>query len=257
MKNLVILLILATFGLMSCSVKEMEIRTNPIPRITTDGYLEIEGVKPSESTIEISVNGDRFAYLIKEDDFYDDYFRVSLMLNHGQNNIEIKNGDKNDIFIKTIKLSVQRDSSNNEKTRAAELDSIAKKEKADETAFIESEEGVKYLKTKAGKIWNKNRDWSKRACQRLANNQVWNGMHINMVIYLFGLPDKTERRDESYGIVYEYTWYDLNAAGNFYRNGETLTQYNSEGTVQGFPLSSTSSVIYRGKEYEILRHLRD
>jgi hypothetical protein len=253
MKNLVILLILATFGLTSCSVKEMEIRTNPIPRTTTDGYLEIEGVKPSESTIEISVNGDRFAYLIKEDDFYDDYFRVSLMLNRGQNNIEIKNR-KNDIFIKTIKLSVQRDSSNNEKTRAAELDSIAKKEKADEIAFVESEEGIKYLKTKAGKIWNKNRDWSKIDCERLANNLVWSGMGFDMAIYLFGLPDKTERRDESYGIVNEYTWYDLNPVGNFHSNGETLTEYHLEGKVHGFPVSSVADhMIYRGKEYKILR----
>jgi hypothetical protein len=65
---------------------------------------------------------------------------------------------------------------------------------------------VAFMKTKAGVIKKLHPEWSKEDCQKLANNYLWKGMHIEMVKYVRGNPDDVNVYRNVLSNEYEYVW---------------------------------------------------
>lgn len=81
-----------------------------------------------------------------------------------------------------------------------ELEKRRKDEIAEEAAF---------LKTKAGKIYKKHPEWSKRDCERLADGSIWIGMHINMLKYRMGKPNSANPSNYGNGVTqWQWCWSD-------------------------------------------------
>jgi hypothetical protein len=65
---------------------------------------------------------------------------------------------------------------------------------------------VAFMKTKAGAIKKLHPEWSKEDCQKLADNYLWKGMHIEMVKYVRGNPDDVNVYRDGFSNEYEYVW---------------------------------------------------
>jgi hypothetical protein len=65
---------------------------------------------------------------------------------------------------------------------------------------------VAFMKTKAGAIKKLHPEWSKEDCQKLADNYLWKGMHIEMVKYVRGNPDDVNVYRSGLSNKYEYVW---------------------------------------------------
>jgi hypothetical protein len=63
-----------------------------------------------------------------------------------------------------------------------------------------------FMKTKAGAIKKLHPEWSKEDCQKLADNYLWKGMHIEMVKYARGNPDDVNVHRNVFSNEYEYVW---------------------------------------------------
>jgi len=59
-----------------------------------------------------------------------------------------------------------------------------------------------FMKTRAGKIWEKYPYWDRETCQKIAEGQVWTGMSKEQAREAIGTPGKvrTEKRE---GLLYE------------------------------------------------------
>jgi hypothetical protein len=68
-------------------------------------------------------------------------------------------------------------------------------------------EKSEFLKTKAGRIWKKHPEWSKEDCKLLAENKIWIGMQIQMVVYLRGQPNSATPSDYGNGVQWQWCWY--------------------------------------------------
>jgi hypothetical protein len=67
-------------------------------------------------------------------------------------------------------------------------------------------EKQKYIKTKAGKIWNKHQNWTRADCELLSLGQVWIGMRTEMLVYLRGNPNTINKSNYGNGNQYQYCW---------------------------------------------------
>jgi hypothetical protein len=73
-------------------------------------------------------------------------------------------------------------------------------------AFLFEKNNVVFMKTKAGSIKKMHPEWSKEDCQKLADNYLWKGMHIEMVKYTRGNPDDVNVYRNGLSNEYEYVW---------------------------------------------------
>ena len=74
---------------------------------------------------------------------------------------------------------------------------------------------------KAAKILEKNPSWYRSDCRRLANNEIWNGMTLEHLFYLYGKPDAKHYEDGQF--AYCYKGYEPSC---FYdRNGDDKIDY--------------------------------
>jgi hypothetical protein len=117
-------------------------------------------------------------------------------------------------------------------TKDAELlriDSIRQVENArvmDSVRAIEKKEHERWLLTKAGRISKIHPEWDKEACERISRGEIWIGMHIQMVRYMYGAPDKINVSDYGSGKQYQYCWHDLEP-GFFYTDDDYIVNsYN-------------------------------
>jgi len=89
---------------------------------------------------------------------------------------------------------------------------------------IQSEK--KWWKSKAGRIQKKHPNWSRGDCEGLANNQIWIGMHIDMVKYLRGLPNHVNTSNYGNGNSYQMCWDDYNPSCFYCEYDGIVTSYN-------------------------------
>jgi hypothetical protein len=73
-------------------------------------------------------------------------------------------------------------------------------------AILFEKNNVAFMKTKAGAIKKMHPEWSKEDCQKLADNYLWKGMHIEMVKYVRGNPDDVNVYRDGFSNEYEYVW---------------------------------------------------
>jgi hypothetical protein len=73
-------------------------------------------------------------------------------------------------------------------------------------ALVFEKNNVSFMKTKAGAIKKLHPEWSKEDCQKLADNYLWKGMHIEMVKYVRGNPDDVNVYRNVLSNEYEYIW---------------------------------------------------
>ncbi|PWA08710.1 hypothetical protein [Flavobacterium laiguense] len=82
-------------------------------------------------------------------------------------------------------------------------------------------ENIQFMKTKAGSIKKLHPEWSKEDCEKLANNFIWKGMHIDMVKYSKGDPDDVNISNKGFSSEYEYIWKD-EGVSHFYTGKESI-----------------------------------
>jgi hypothetical protein len=78
-----------------------------------------------------------------------------------------------------------------------------------------------FMKSKAGSIKKLHPEWSKEDCEKLANNFIWKGMHIDMVKFSKGNPDDVNISNQGFSSEYEYIWKD-EGVSHFYTGEESL-----------------------------------
>lgn len=104
---------------------------------------------------------------------------------------------------------------------AAERDSI----NAAERIKTEKEE-LRFLKTKAGKIYSKHPEWSKEECQRIADNMIWIGMHYDMLVLERGKPDHLNVSNYGKGQQYQACWDGYSTSCFYFGENRLVKSYN-------------------------------
>lgn len=118
-----------------------------------------------------------------------------------------------------------------------EIAEITKKRQVEEAEFAAIDEKRKKLleaeerqwfSSKAGKIFKSHPNWSKEDCEKLANRQIWIGMHINMVKYLYGgSPDSANPSNYGNGNQWQWCWYEHSPSCFYDENDDGLVDsYN-------------------------------
>jgi hypothetical protein len=88
-------------------------------------------------------------------------------------------------------------------------------------ALAFEKENIQFMKTKAGSIKKLHPEWSKEDCEKLANNFIWKGMHIDMVKYIKGNPDDINISSKGFSSEYEYIW-NNEGVSHFYTGKERV-----------------------------------
>jgi hypothetical protein len=107
----------------------------------------------------------------------------------------------------------------------AKLDSIDKVIQA-KNAKKDSIEQKKWENSKAGKIQKKHSDWSREDCEKIANNQIWIGMSINMLKYERGTPSRANPSNYGKGTEWQWCWDDYTPSCFYGGDDGIITSYN-------------------------------
>lgn len=81
-------------------------------------------------------------------------------------------------------------------------------------------------RSKAGKLQKKHPDWSKEECDKVADNEIWIGMDIHMVIAERGSPEHINVSNYGSGKRYQYCWSDYNTGYFYCEDDGIVTSYN-------------------------------
>ena len=101
-----------------------------------------------------------------------------------------------------------------------------RKAKAEIYKKAEIETQKKWEKSKAGKIFKENPYWTREDCEKLANGEIWIGMEMQMVRYIYGAPDDINVSNYGNGNQYQYCWHNRNP-GCFYTDEDRIVKsYN-------------------------------
>ena len=117
-------------------------------------------------------------------------------------------------FVKSIKDRQQaiKDSSNK-----------VLKAKFDKASEVDRQ---KYYNTKAGRINKKHPEWSDAACERVANNEIWIGMSIDMLRYERGNPNSANPSNYGNGVSWQWCWDDYTPSCFYSKGDGIIASYN-------------------------------
>ena len=85
---------------------------------------------------------------------------------------------------------------------------------------------IRWDKTKAGKIQKKHPEWSKADCLKIANNEYWIGMSIEMLHYERGLPNSVNQSNYGNGDKYQWCWHNHHPSCFYGDENGIITAYN-------------------------------
>jgi uncharacterized membrane protein YvbJ len=105
-------------------------------------------------------------------------------------------------------------------------DSIKNKVRIDSIDQQQKIEEEKFLKTKAGKIYKKHPEWSKEDCISISKNNIWIGMHYDMLVYMRGKPNNINTSNYGDGPRYQACWHDYDASCFYFDESQIITSYN-------------------------------
>jgi len=94
---------------------------------------------------------------------------------------------------------------------------IIRKQKAQEEKYR-----IAWEKSKAGKIQRKYSWWSKEDCERVANKEIWIGMHYLMLVEERGYPDSRNISNYGRGDETQWCWRDYTTSCFYDKNGDWL-----------------------------------
>jgi len=80
--------------------------------------------------------------------------------------------------------------------------------------------------SKAGQICKAHPEWSKNDCERLANNEIWIGMSVNMLKYRRGLPNSANPSNYGSGTQWQWCWYNYTPSCFYGGDDEIVESYN-------------------------------
>jgi hypothetical protein len=114
-----------------------------------------------------------------------------------------------------------------EKTYAEMQAEANKEKKADSIAKVEEvKEQAIFDKTPAGTIQKSHPTWSRDDCNKLVNGKIWIGMHIQMVVYLRGLPNNKNVSNYGDGNEYQYCWSNYQTSCFYTKEDQIVYSYN-------------------------------
>jgi hypothetical protein len=93
-------------------------------------------------------------------------------------------------------------------------------------ALVFEKNNAAFMKTKAGSIKKLHPEWSKEDCQKLADNYIWKGMHIDMVKYTRGNPDDVNVYSKGFSNEYEYVWKKEGVSHFYVRKDGVVADYD-------------------------------
>lgn len=80
--------------------------------------------------------------------------------------------------------------------------------------------------SKAGKIKKKHPNWSEYDCERIAENEIWIGMTIDMLKYERGKPNSSNPSDYGQGREWQWCWHDQEPSCFYGEDDGIITSYN-------------------------------
>ncbi|MBZ0271856.1 hypothetical protein K8I61_07445 [bacterium] len=141
----------------------------------------------------------------KERQKEDDYQKAILLFNQ-------KSFDKSLLLFypgykdsdKYIEIILRRQ----EEATKRKMEAFKRKEEAERRRQVAAEKRAQaaFARTRAGRICAKNKDWDKMTCLRLADDEIWLGMTIGMLIAQRGQPDSYNPSNYGDGEQRQYCW---------------------------------------------------
>jgi hypothetical protein len=185
----------------------------------------IEGkVNPAESTVSINsinVQVEKDGYFSYDFNLPSPYNSVGIIAKH-------KKGTR------TLSFLISRAPTEAEKAEQAKAQAEAEKKKkeqaeadkkaAAEQAAKDAAEQKAWDNSKAGKICkaNKDKNWSKEECQRVANRKIWVGMTYDMLVYEMGKPNSANPSNYGSGTSWQWCWYDISPSCFYDNNDDSI-----------------------------------
>jgi hypothetical protein len=100
-----------------------------------------------------------------------------------------------------------------------------KKQKEEERAEFNRQ--VKVFGKKAGKIKARHPEWSWDDCSNVADNKIWIGMEVDMLIYMYGRDFSRNVSNYGNGNSYQYCWMDSTPSCFYDNDGDgKIDSYN-------------------------------
>jgi hypothetical protein len=87
-------------------------------------------------------------------------------------------------------------------------------------------EDEKFSKTKAGKIYATHDSWSKDDCIKISKGEIWIGMHIDMLKYMWGNPNSANPSNYGNGTQWQWCWDDRTPSCYYGGEDGIITSYN-------------------------------
>ena len=84
----------------------------------------------------------------------------------------------------------------------------------------------KWSNSKAAKIQKQFPNWSREECEKIANNEIWIGMKLEMIKYLRGNPNSADVSNYGYGEQWQWCWDDYKPSCFYGGNDGIITAYN-------------------------------
>lgn len=90
----------------------------------------------------------------------------------------------------------------------------------------QKQDEIRWSKTKAGKIQKEHPEWSKNDCLRIANNEYWIGMSIEMLHCERGYPNSVNPSNYGAGVKYQWCWHGRIPSYFYGGDDGIITAYN-------------------------------
>jgi hypothetical protein len=85
---------------------------------------------------------------------------------------------------------------------------------------------AQWLKTKAGKIWQKHKDWDRAVCETIAQGKVHIGMTAEQCRAAWGPPEDVNRTTYSFGVHEQWSYGEYCGSALYFEDGILKTIQN-------------------------------
>ena len=192
------------------------------------GETIIKGtIDPKDATLNINgrwikIEDGAFNYLAKLAD-EKNVFTLEVSNNNGELQQQIT---INRIFTEEELVEHEHQKVEEEAKRRAAIE--VQKRDAEERKAKELAEQKAWEQSKAGQICKLHPEWLKIECEKLADNKIWIGMTIDMLIYKRGKPSSASPSNYGFGNEWQWCWFPWHDGPSCFYGGDDgiITSYN-------------------------------